>query len=174
MFLGKEKKSTTEIVNEIQAEVYKYLKPLGFRKHGRAFCRFVDTDIAQVIEFQVGLALKGNNHCLWVNIGIRIPECEERTFDKEIPNSRLILLEEAMIYGRMGEAEKAHNLFCEYCEKVKKETKAEREYVLEFGKQVKNSGWYKMPDGGLRILPNENRGHIAYLQELAKKLNINI
>ena len=35
MLFKKEEKTTTEKVNEIQNEVYKYLKPLGFRKHGR-------------------------------------------------------------------------------------------------------------------------------------------
>lgn len=248
MFLKKEKKTTTEIVNEIQNEVYKYLKPLGFRKHGRAFCRFVDGDIAQVIEFQVGLALKGDNHCLWVNVGIRIPECEERTFDKEISmkkffheyqcnlrsrlgsivdgkdtyydlrrrydkyardiikrleeyvipvfdilnsrenildhrrdypkfdtlNSHLILLEESMIYGRRGDIEKASELFIAYYQKAINENEEQRKHILKVGVPIKNSGYYKMPDGHLAFLPVENKGHIAYLQDLANKLNITL
>lgn len=251
MFLKKEKKTTTEIVNEIQNEVYKYLKPFGFRKHGRAFCRFVDGDIAQVIEFQVGLALKGNNHCLWVNVGIRVPECEERTFDKEIPmkkfyheyqcnlrsrlgsivdgkdtyydlrrrydkyasdiikrleeyvipvfdilnsrenilkfrrdyprldtlNSHLILLEESMIYGRMGNIEKAHSLFVEYYQKAKSKHDERRCHILEKGVFIEEGlrkGLYKLPDGSFTGLPKENSGHIAYLQDLANKLNITL
>lgn len=247
MLFKKEEKSTTEIVNEIQSDVYKYLKPLGFRKHGRTFCRFVDTDIAQVIEFQVGLALKGNNHCLWINIGIGIPECHKRTFDKEIPikkyyhdyecsmqarlgsivdkkdtyydlrkkydkyakditnrlekyvipvfdmlnnresilkerrnyiqfdsNSHIILLDEAMIYGRMGKTEKAIELFLEYYDKSKQEAYEHREYILKNGEQIKDSKWYVLPNGGMCALPDENSGHLEYLEKLAKELNISL
>lgn len=246
MLFKKEEKSTTEKVNEIQNEVYKYLKPLGFRKHGRTFCRFVDTDIAQVIDLQVGLAARGTNQCLWINIGIGIPECHERTFDKEMPikkyyheyectmrarlgsivdkkdtyydlrkrydkyakdiikklekyvipvfdvlnsreiilqkrreytsfdnfNSHIILLDEAMIYGRMGKKEKATELFIEYYKRARQEASEHREYILKNGVQIKDSEWYILPNGGRCALPDENSGHLAYLQELAKKLNI--
>ena len=251
MLFKKEEKSTTEIVNEIQNEVYKYLKPLGFRKHGRTFCRFVDTDIAQVIEFQVGLAIKDCNHCLWVHIGTRVPECVERTFFKEIPmkkfyheyecnlrselgyivdkkdtyydlrkrydkyakdiikkleryvipvfdllcsrdavlkyrrdysnfdalNSHLVLLEEAMIYGRIGNIEKATELFVEYYNNSQQELFERRKYILEKGILVEEGqlkGMYRLPDRSFASLPKEDAGHLAYLQELAKELNIQL
>jgi len=247
MMFNKEEKTTTEKVNEIQNEVYKYLKPLGFRKHGRTFCRFVDTDIAQVIDFQVGLAAKGNNHCLWINVGISIPECIERTFNKEIPikkyyheyectmrarlgsivdkkdtyydlrkkhnkyandivnklekhimpvfdvlnsresilkerrnytqfdfNTNIILLDEAMIYGRMDKTEKAIELFLKYYDKSIQEAREHRQYILENGTQIKDSELYILPNGGRCALPDENSGHLAYLKNLAKELNISL
>lgn len=247
MFFYKEEKTTTEKVNEIQNEVYKYLKPLGFIKHGRTFCRFVDNDISQVIDLQVGLAAKGMNHCLWINVGIGIPECQERTFDRKIPikkyyreyectlrarlgsvvdkkdtyydlqkkhtkyandiinklekyiipvfdvlssrqsilrerknypqfdfNTHIILLDEAMIYGRMGKTEKATQLFIEYYQKTIQELREHREYILKYGEQIKNSDFYALPNGGRCALPDENSGHLAYLKELANKLEIQL
>ena len=66
---------STPIVNEIQKEVHKLLKPLGFRKFGRTEHRFVDGDISQVVNFQLGQAYLGDTHLLTVNIAIGVPEC---------------------------------------------------------------------------------------------------
>lgn len=66
---------STPIVNEIQKEVHKLLKPLGFRKFGRTEHRYVDGDISQVVNFQLGQAYLGETHLLMVNIAIRVPEC---------------------------------------------------------------------------------------------------
>ena len=71
------KLSSTETVDIIEKIVYEYLKPLGFRKHGRTLHRFVDGDISQVINFQNGCPAKGMHDILWINLGIRVPECEE-------------------------------------------------------------------------------------------------
>lgn len=68
---------STAILNGIQREVHKVLKPLGFAKHGRTEHRFVSGDISQVIHFQLGQAYLGETHLLYVNIGIRVPECME-------------------------------------------------------------------------------------------------
>ena len=68
---------STTILNGIQREVHKVLKPLGFTKHGRTEHRFVSGDISQVIHFQLGQAYLGETHLLSVNIGIRVPECME-------------------------------------------------------------------------------------------------
>ena len=68
---------STSILNGIQREVHKVLKPLGFSKHGRTEHRFVSGDISQVINFQLGQAYLGETHLLHVNIGIRVPECME-------------------------------------------------------------------------------------------------
>ena len=42
----------TQQIDYIESEVYKRIKPLGFRKHGRTLHRFVSGDISQVISFQ--------------------------------------------------------------------------------------------------------------------------
>ena len=71
----------TQQIDYIESEVYKRIKPLGFRKHGRTLHRFVSGDISQVISFQCGQAYLDATHLMWVNIGIRIPECMERRFE---------------------------------------------------------------------------------------------
>ena len=66
---------STSILNGIQREVHKVLKPLGFAKHGRTEHRFVSGDISQVINFQLGQAYLGETHLLTVNVAIGVPEC---------------------------------------------------------------------------------------------------
>lgn len=75
---------TSKVLDNIQGAVYRYLKPYGFRKHGRAIHRFVSGDISQVISFQLGQAYRGETHLLFVNTGIRVPECMNRNFDPEV------------------------------------------------------------------------------------------
>lgn len=74
---------TKAIVDEIEKTVYAQIKPFGFRKHGRTLHRFVDGDISQAITFQNGCPEKGIYDVLFVNVGIRIPECVLRTFAPE-------------------------------------------------------------------------------------------
>lgn len=62
------------VLDQVEARVYARLKPLGFRKHGRTLHRFVSGDISQIIHFQY------HYYDFCVNVGIRVPECEERTF----------------------------------------------------------------------------------------------
>ena len=50
--------NTTHIVDEIQAAVLEFVKPYGFKKHGRTLHRFVSGDISQVLHFQSGMATK--------------------------------------------------------------------------------------------------------------------
>ncbi len=78
----KSKLNTTETVDIIENIVYEELKPLGFRKFGRTLHRFVSEDISQVINFQVGLACRGLTDIMWVNTGIRVPECSERDLEQ--------------------------------------------------------------------------------------------
>ena len=78
------KKSRTNVLDEIENAVYKELKPHGFRRYGRTLHRFVPGDISQVIHFQLGEARRGENHLLYVNVGIRVPECVERSFAAEL------------------------------------------------------------------------------------------
>lgn len=66
-----------KILDEIQKEVYVVLKPLGFKKYGRTFHRFVSKDISQIIVFHLGQAYRNETHFLTVHLGIRVPECNE-------------------------------------------------------------------------------------------------
>lgn len=214
--LNTNKLTSTECVDIIERIIYEYLKPLGFKKHGRTFHRFVDGDMSQVVNLQNGCPSKGIYDALWVNLGIRIPECVEQKFvitkllkkyyheyecnirttlgylvdgqdnsfnlkddpnkigeaiveqlekyvipvfdilnscdsilkyRREYPsfdlfNNHLILLEEAMIIGRIGDFNEANRLFNEY---------------------------YK-----IALTNGSNKGHLVYLKDLAKELNISL
>ena len=74
------KLTSTESLYIIEKNVYEYLKPLGFKKYGRTLHRFVDGDISHVINFQNGCPSKGVFDILWINLGIRVPECANRKF----------------------------------------------------------------------------------------------
>ena len=227
MYFEKDKQlDTTAIVNEIERVVYQELKSFGFRKFGRNLHRFVDGDISQVINFQNGCAAKGIYDVLWVNVGIRVPECELRSFAPEenlkkhyaeyecnirsglgrvsgekereydlhdpiegiiedilhqiktyvIPafdnlnsraailenrkdyphldgmNRHLTLLEESMIWGRLGDLQKAEDSFNQY-------------YNERAQKYKEHEGWKSY---------RHIKGHLEYLEELADQLQINI
>ena len=72
--------TSTESVDIIEKILYAHVKPLGFRKHGRTLHRFVDGDISQVINLQNGCPAKGVYDVLWINLGIRVPECAENRY----------------------------------------------------------------------------------------------
>ena len=251
-------RTTTESVDVIQKIVYDYLKPQGFRKHGRAMHRFVDGDISQVVELQNGCPSKGITGVLWVRLGIRVPECQERTFTpgpqkkyyheyecnirvglieyvdgKESPydlcgkpetiggdiverlemhvlpvfdllcsrqailahrreyktfdslNHRLIELEEAMIYGRAGDRNRAVELFTGYylrnLEQYRHELEHGRQtYMRRFDRVTyKNRATGQMEtveakEDGYVTLFNANDGHLCHLRELARKLEIDL
>ncbi len=93
--------SSTETVDIIEKIVYEELKPLGFKKFGRTLHRFVSEDISQVIDFQVGLASQKMNDTMWVNIGIRVPECVERSIET-IPSKKYYHEYECNIRSRLG------------------------------------------------------------------------
>lgn len=253
------KLTSTESVDIIENIVYEYLKPLGFKKHGRTLHRFVEGDISQVVHFQNGSPSKGVYDILWINLGIRVPECAEKTFiiteplkkyyheyecnirtrlgslvdlkdsfynlkkdphkiaddivkriDKYvIPvfdtlnnrdailkhrreykhfdqlNNRLILLEEAMIFGRRGDLLEAAQLFNAYYQN----RLAEYNYDLEHGTKTYLKKGNRMTyhnvitnkaetiiatKNGYVTIYNANRGHLIYLEELAKKLEIKL
>ncbi len=100
---GKSKISYTEKVDLIQTAVYEVLKPLGFRKHGRTLHRFVSGDISQVVNFQIGPAYCHMNNLMWVNIGIRIPECD-RVATQSPKDKKYYQEYECNIRCRLGEA----------------------------------------------------------------------
>ena len=94
--------NTTQIVDAIEAAVYEYIKSYGFKKHGRTLHRFVSKDISQVIHFQSGLPAHGMGGLLCVNVGIRIPECSERTFQPQTEKKKYYHEYECTICSRLG------------------------------------------------------------------------
>lgn len=94
--------NTTQIVDEIEATVYEHIKPYGFKKHGRTLHRFVSEDISQVIHFQSGMPSHGMSGLLCVNLGIRIPECSERTFQPQAEKKKYYHEYECTIRSRLG------------------------------------------------------------------------
>ncbi len=96
------KYTSTEAVNIIEKIVYEYLKPSGFRKHGRTLHRYVDGDISQVVNFQNGCPQKGVHDVLWVNLGIRVPECAERKLVISEPQKKYYHEYECNIHTRLG------------------------------------------------------------------------
>lgn len=94
--------SSTECVDRIQDIVYEYLKPMGFCKYGRTFHRFAEGDISQVIHLQNGSPSKGIHDILWVNVGIRVPECAERSFTVSAPMKKYYREYECNIRNRLG------------------------------------------------------------------------
>ncbi len=242
--------NTTEIVDEIENAVYEHLKPHGFRKFGRTLHRFVSDDISQVISFQSGMPAQGMRGLMCVNVGIRVPECFERSFspvndkkyyresacnirsrlgavsgrgdtwfdlrkntngiiarilketeERVLPffdlmnsreailahrrdyplfdaiNSHLILLDECMIYGRLGEIEKAKERFDIYYRSVVAEyadrTTNGRKVYLKKGERIvyRNQDITAEQDGFVTLNGAEH-GHIDYLDRLAKELNL--
>ena len=95
------KSFVTQQIDQIEANVFRRLKPFGFAKHGRALHRYVSGDISQVIEFQCGQAYLWATHQMWVNVGIRIPECTERRFDA-ITNKKYYHEYECNMRSRLG------------------------------------------------------------------------
>ena len=93
---------TSKVLNGIQGAVYRYLKSYGFHKHGRTLHRFVSGDISQAITFQLGQAYRGETHLLFVNTGIRIPECMNRSFDPEKNPKKYYHTYECNIRSRLG------------------------------------------------------------------------
>ncbi|MBO5395976.1 MAG: DUF4304 domain-containing protein [Clostridia bacterium] len=101
-FKKKTEINTTQIVDEIEAAVYECVKQYGFRKFGRTLHRFVSGDISQVIHFQSGMPSHGMSGLLCVNLGIRIPECSERTFQPQAEKKKYYHEYECTIRSRLG------------------------------------------------------------------------
>lgn len=96
---------TSKTLDVIEKEVYAVVKPFGFKKYGRTLHRFVSEDISQVINFQLGQAYRGETHLLWVNVGIRVPECMTRRFSAENSVKKYYHEYECNIRSRLGEIE---------------------------------------------------------------------
>lgn len=244
----KEPLDSKAVLDAVEKEIYAYLKPLGFRRHGRTLHRFVEGDISQVVNFQTHKCYPGR---FWVNLGIRIPECAERTFspseekkafyheyecnlrfrlgvsvgkdaqcfDLEKPVEKQVkailkalektaipvfrtvngreaflachkeltawhtlgagLLDECMIYGRMGELSKAQECFdrC-YLERL-----AEYHRLMKDGRQIYLKKGQRVvymeqvitaEKSGYVTLYGADRGRIEHLEKLAAKLGLSI
>ena len=94
--------NTTKIVDEIEAAVYAHIKPFGFKKHGRTLHRFVSGDISQAINFQCARSSSPMSGSFCVNLGIRIPECAERTFYPNSEKKKYYYEYECTIRSRLG------------------------------------------------------------------------
>lgn len=94
-----------KVLDDIESFAYNALKGHGFRKYGRTLHRFVDGDISQVINFQLGQSYMGMNHLLFVNIGIRVPECMTRSFTPEEKPKKYFKEYECNIRSRLGRVE---------------------------------------------------------------------
>lgn len=94
-----------KILDKIENAVYAAVKPYGFRKHGRTLHRFVDGDISQVINLQLGQSYLEMNHLLFVNVGIRVPECMNRSFAGEETPKKYYKEYECNIRSRLGSIE---------------------------------------------------------------------
>ena len=249
-FKKKTEINTTQIVDEIQAAVYAHMKPYGFKKYGRTLHRFVSGDISQVINFQCGRSASPVCGHLCVNIGIRIPECSERTFQPceekkkyyheyactirsrlgivsgnpetwydlrkktakiiksiineldqyvlpayEVLSSRdailahrkdyplldnmvhLISLDECMIYGHLGNMEKARECFELYYQSAITEyndmVENGRKHYLKKGDRVVYMGQVITAEkDGYVTLYGASHGHMDYLDELAVSLGL--
>ncbi|MBR3868210.1 MAG: DUF4304 domain-containing protein [Clostridia bacterium] len=210
------KLTSTESVDIIEKFVYEYLKSLGFRKHGRTLHRFVDGDISQVVNFQNGSPSKGVYDVLWINLGIRVPECVERKFNIEEPLRKYYHEYECNIRTSLGFLVDGKDTFYnlkkdpekigkDIVERLKKyvlpvfDALNSRDAILKYrGKyshfdQMNNHlilleeamimGRNKNISEATRLF-NEyyqnalkecsNKGHITYLEELAKSLGIDL
>lgn len=96
---------TSKVLDSIGRAAYVVLKPYGFKTHGRTLHRFVCEDISQVIHFQLGQSYRGETHLLFVNIGIRIPECMTRRFTAEEPIKKYYHEYECNMRSRLGKIE---------------------------------------------------------------------
>ena len=97
----KAKINTTQTVDAIESAVYARIRPYGFKKHGRTLHRFVSGDISQVINFQSGV--RGMQGFMCVNVGIRIPECSERTFHPADDPKKYYHEYECTLRSRLGQ-----------------------------------------------------------------------
>lgn len=98
----KEDSDVSKTLDWIETEVLTCVKPYGFRKHGRTLHRFVEGDISQVIGFQLGQAYREETHLLWVNVGIRVPECMNRSFSPEETPKKYYHEYDCNIRSRLG------------------------------------------------------------------------
>lgn len=96
---------TSKILDAIENAVHTAVKPYGFRKYGRTLHRFVSEDISQVIHFQLGQAYRGETHLLFVDVGIRIPECMLRSFHPEEAKKKYYHEYECNMRSRLGRIE---------------------------------------------------------------------
>ena len=91
-----------KVLDEIEKTVYAVLRPIGFRKYGRTLHRYVSGDISQAITFQLGQSYRGETHLLFVDVGIRVPECMTRSFIAAESAKKYYQAFECNIRSRLG------------------------------------------------------------------------
>ena len=101
--MEKEKSEIILKIDRIEAGMYQLVKPCGFRRYGRTLHRFVSGDISQVISFQCGQAYLNMTHMMTVNLGIRVPECFEKSFTPTEKPKKYYHEYECNIRSRLGE-----------------------------------------------------------------------
>ena len=244
LFKRKKGMNFARTVDEVEGAVFEVVRDLGFKRHGRTLHRFVSGDISQVIAFQYG-----RDAGLFINYGIRVPECHERVFHpvtdkkyyheyectlrsrsgtvsgkkesrydlsrskeriigaiiKEIENVVLPvfdvlkdrkailenrekyplfddfgatrLLDECMIYGNLGDMEKAKEAFERYYDAAVDEYNAAkndgRKIYMRRGERIVFMGQdIRAKKRGYVTLYGTDRGHIDYLERLANDLGL--
>ena len=97
-------------------------------------------------------------------------------------NSRMILLEEAMIYGHLGDMINAQRLFQEYYNNCVKEYEFEKKYGNKVWMNKGEKMVYKDQEGSIQEITapkkgyitifDANHSHIEYLENLAEQLGL--
>ena len=126
----KEPLDSKAVLDAVEKEIYAYLKPLGFRRHGRTLHRFVEGDISQVVNFQAARIFPGK---YYVNLGIRIPECAERTFSPSEEKKAFYYEYECNLRSRLGVVGRKEETLFDLSKPVEKQVKA---IVKELEKMV--------------------------------------
>ena len=212
--LKKNRLTAVQTVDLVEKQVYEFLKLSGFKKYGRTLGRFVDTDMFQVVNFQIitpgkinlktGEIKNEKKQKLIVNLGIRIPECAERTFSP-VKNEKYYHEYDCNIRGEIAceftLERKPEKIADDIIKKLKKyvlpvfdvlSTRegvlAYRERRLEFDSMCGNMVLLDeaMIYGKLGQLEKaaerfndhyrltDNRGHLEYLESLADELGIEL
>ncbi len=94
-----------KVLDGIMKEAAAVLKPYGFRKHGRTLHRFVDGDISQAITFELGQAYLNQTHYLGIEVGVRVPECANRSFGPDEAPRKYYQAYMSTIRSQFGEIE---------------------------------------------------------------------
>lgn len=92
-------------------------------------------------------------------------------------SSRLIALEECMIYGHLGDIEKAKHLFAQYYQSAVEAyydqvTNGRRVYLKKGERIVSGNQDITAEKDGYVTLYGASHGHIDYLDELAVRLGL--
>jgi hypothetical protein len=165
------KSENVQFLNQIQKEVYYYLKPLGFKKKGRTFNRQTENGVWQVINFQSGQFPVGENY--------EIPGFRESFYGKFTVNIGVIINELYKIQIKGKEKTFYQDYDCQirtrlsqllwendYWWNISNETKKASDQIIE-GLNLKGISWLDMFESREKICVNwgnvEGSSNIAKL-----------